>query len=122
MTTMPHPRPEELICAAAKALDVPLDELVGNRRSPAVIEARRIIVLLLRQWFGASYPEIRALIRAEATGHTAIIAMHRKAVRLMRSPAFAERLETAEAAFCRAWAARVASAVPTSATYARRAS
>ncbi|MCE2968029.1 MAG: hypothetical protein ACK55O_14350 [Phycisphaerales bacterium] len=103
---LPPPILDDLIEPAARALGVPVDLLLDDSRGAATIEARRVIVLLARQYIGASYPEIRRRLRPRSAGHTSVLEMHTAARELMRDPDFARRVEIAEQAFWAAWQAR----------------
>lgn len=103
---LPPPILDDLIDPAATALGVPIDLLLDDSRGLATIEARRVIVLLARQYIGASYPDIRRRLRPGSAGHTSVLEMYAAARELMRAPAFVRRVEIAERAFWAAWQAR----------------
>lgn len=68
------------VARACDDLGVGLNFILGRYRTADVVRARRVIVLLLREWrvttSTPSYPAIALVLRAANPAHSTVISMH----------------------------------------------
>lgn len=76
-------KPWDIFAAVASESGVSLEEITGELRHPAVVRARRALMVLLRAHTLLSYPCIAVLIRPANTTHSGVLTTHKDARRVL---------------------------------------